>query len=309
MVESMFSLREVPWHGLGTIVQDAPSSIEALRIAGLDWKVEQIPLYSEINGVYQAVPNTFGNRRSSDNSILGVVSERYKIVQNEEAFAFTDALLGAGAVYETAGSLFDGKRVWLLAKLPSISLLDEETNLFLLFSNSFDASSPVRVSVTPIRVVCNNTLNLALRNVKRQWKMKHCASINDKMVLASETLQLTNKYTTALEAEAFNLYGMKLTDAEVKSMVEKLFPMSKEFSEKQTKNREADRENFLVRYNFAPDVQRFKGTGWGFIQAATDYAGHQEPRRETENYKANRFADIIDGHKLVDAAYELVMTA
>jgi hypothetical protein len=99
---------------------------------------------------------------------------------------------------------------------------------------------------------------------------------------------------------------MTLRESEVRAMVEKLFPMSKEFSTRQIQNREADRANLMVRYNFAPDVQNYKGTAWGFLQAVTDYAGHQEPRRETENYKANRFAEIIDGHKLVDAAYELV---
>ena len=107
-VETMFSVRETPWHGLGRIVMDAPASHEALELAGLDWQVESRNIYS-------------GNRanvRSTDDAVLGVVSDRYRIVQNEEAFQFTDDLLGEGVTYETAGSLQGGKKVWMLAKLP-----------------------------------------------------------------------------------------------------------------------------------------------------------------------------------------------
>ena len=114
-VETMFSVRKKPWHGIGTVVQDAPCSREAIRLAGLDWEIIQKDVYTdggtEISG-YKS------NVRSTDQSVLGVVSDRYQIVQNREAFAFTDSLLGEGVTYETAGSLQGGKRVFMLARLP-----------------------------------------------------------------------------------------------------------------------------------------------------------------------------------------------
>ena len=118
-VETMFYTRTKPWHGLGTMVEEAPTSGAALELAGLDWRVVQKNLVTE-EGI--TVPGFRANLRETDNQVLGVVSDRYKVVQNEEAFAFTDELLGEGVTYETAGSLQNGRRTWILAKLPTGSV-------------------------------------------------------------------------------------------------------------------------------------------------------------------------------------------
>ena len=121
-VETMFSVREKPWHGLGVVVEEAPSSEEALRLAGLDWRVVQKSLYTNSGLVdgYKA------NVRESDNTVLGVVTDRYKVVQNTEAFAFNDNLLGEGVKYEMAGYLQGGKKVWILARLPREYIMSGE---------------------------------------------------------------------------------------------------------------------------------------------------------------------------------------
>ena len=126
-VESMFYAgREKPWHGLGTQVEEAPTSADALRLAGLDWTVQRKPI--QVCGG-RKVDNFFANVRSSDGAVLGVVSDRYQVVQNAEAFAFTDALIGGeGQVhYETAGSLMGGRKIWLLAKLPDTEIVGDKT--------------------------------------------------------------------------------------------------------------------------------------------------------------------------------------
>ena len=123
-VETMFSVRETPWHGLGRIIMDAPASREALELAGLDWQVESRNIYS---GTGAMIPSYRANVRSTDDAVLGVVSDRYRIVQNEEAFQFTDDLLGEGVTYETAGSLQGGKKVWMLARLPRKYLIAGDT--------------------------------------------------------------------------------------------------------------------------------------------------------------------------------------
>lgn len=114
-VETMFYTREKPWHGLGTMVTEAPTSRDALDLAGLDWEVIQKDLITT-DGI--PVSGFKANIRNWDRQVLGVVTDRYKVVQNEEAFAFTDALLGEGITYETAGSLQNGRRTWILAKMP-----------------------------------------------------------------------------------------------------------------------------------------------------------------------------------------------
>ena len=138
-VETMFSVRETPWHGLGRIVMDAPASREALELADLDWQVESRNIYS---GTGAMIPGYRANVRSTDDAVLGVVSDRYRIVQNEEAFQFTDDLLGEGVTYETAGSLQGGKKVWMLAKLPEKYIIaGDEVTPYLVFFNSHDGSA------------------------------------------------------------------------------------------------------------------------------------------------------------------------
>ena len=114
-VETMFYTREKPWHGVGPRVEEAPASADALRLAGLDWQVIQEPIFTDNE---ELISGYKANVRDSDRKVLGVVSDRYKIVQNQEAFSFTDTLLGNGVRYETAGSLQEGRKVWLLARLP-----------------------------------------------------------------------------------------------------------------------------------------------------------------------------------------------
>ena len=174
-VETMFSVRETPWHGLGRIIMDAPASREALELAGLDWQVESRNIYS---GTGAMIPGYRANVRSTDDAVLGVVSDRYRIVQNEEAFQFTDDLLGEGVTYETAGSLQGGKKVWMLAKLPEKYIIaGDEVTPYLVFFNSHDGSSGVKVAMTPVRVVCQNTLNLALGTAKRIWTARHTENV------------------------------------------------------------------------------------------------------------------------------------
>ena len=191
-VETMFSVRETPWHGLGRIVMDAPASREALELAGLNWQVESRNIYS---GTGAMIPGYRANVRSTDDAVLGVVSDRYRIVQNEEAFQFTDDLLGEGVTYETAGSLQGGKKVWMLAKLPEKYIIagDEVTPYLVLF-NSHDGSSGVKVAMTPVRVVCQNSLNLALGTAKRIWTARHTENVLLRVQDARETLQLANSY-------------------------------------------------------------------------------------------------------------------
>lgn len=139
-VESLFSVREKPWHGLGTIVMEAPASAEALRLAGLDWKVVQEPVYT---GNHELVKGYKANVRSTDRRVLGVVSERYKVVQNVEAFSFTDELLGSGVRYETAGSLRRAGRYGSLqGSQGSISLQGRESALTWCFPIPMTAPAP-----------------------------------------------------------------------------------------------------------------------------------------------------------------------
>lgn len=187
-VETMFSTRVKPWHGLGQIVAEAPTSKDALTLAELDWKVLQEPIFTGTNDL---IVGYKANVRSTDRRVLGVVSDRYRVVNNDEAFAFTDELLGEGVRYETAGSLQNGRKVWLLARLPHEYIITgERISPYLVFSNTHDGSGAIKVALTPVRVVCNNTLNLALSMTKRCWSTIHTGEMQNKMQEAKDTLFL-----------------------------------------------------------------------------------------------------------------------
>ena len=218
-VETMFSVRETPWHGLGRIIMDAPASREALELAGLDWQVESRNIYS---GTGAMIPGYRANVRSTDDAVLGVVSDRYRIVQNEEAFQFTDDLLGEGVTYETAGSLQGGKKVWMLARLPRKYLIaGDQVVPYLVIFNSHDGSSGVKVAMTPIRVVCQNTLNLALNTAKRSWTARHTENVLLRVQDARETLQLDsnklyeNIVYLEMRSRGYEVQVGKLDDTEI----------------------------------------------------------------------------------------------
>ena len=306
-VESMFSVRVTPWHGLGTIVENAPTSEDAIRLAGLDWEVLQQKVYTE-NGL--RIDGSFANVRSSDMKPLGVVGSRYKIVQNKDAFKFTDTLLGEGVQYETAGSLNDGKTIWLLAKLPNkYTILGDKVDPYIVFTNTHDGSGAVKVSMTPVRVVCQNTLNMALKQATRTWSARHLGSIESKMNEAVETLQLANEYMEAVNNTFEDLYKIKLSDFEVRSIINKIVPIDTEkMGKSQQENSEKIRNDILYRFKEAPDLRELQYTGARLIQAVSDTATHIEPFRKTMNFEENRFKKAIEGNDLLDKAME-VLTA
>jgi len=301
-VESMFYLREVPWHGLGVKVAEAPDSAVALKTAGLDWEVARHPVYVDGN----VVDDYFANVRMSDKKVLGIVGKDYRIVQNREAFAFTDKLLGNDGVrYDTAGSLKGGRRVWMLARMDGRMLLGEEVVPYLLFSNGHDGRHAVRVAVTPIRVVCQNTLNLALRKADRSWATMHIGELDKKFEEAARTLGLANSYLDELGREADRLYKVKVNESQLKELVEKVIPLPRD---KRRHNRVYElREELLTRYYEAEDLKEFRGTGWGFIGAVSDLVSHSQPKRITPVFKENRFARVTGGSPELDRAVNLLV--
>lgn len=306
-VETMFYTREKPWHGLGTMVAEAPNSKDALRLAGLNWKVLQEPVYTENEELIQGYK---ANVRDTDRKVLGVVTDRYKVIQNEEAFAFTDTLLGEGVRYETAGSLQEGRRVWMLARLPREFIIGgERISPYMVFSNTHDGSGAVKTALTPIRVVCNNTLNLALRTAKRSWSMIHTGDISGKIEEAKNTLLLADEYMTALGQEFENLRKIKLSEKQVLDYIKILLPMEENYSLLQKRGVEKLRADMKMRYFDAPDLKDVGNDGYRFVNAVSDFATHSTPRRKTANYKENIFARTADGNPMIDRAYQLVKAA
>lgn len=301
-VETMFSVREKPWHGLGTIVQEAPTSKEALELAGLNWSIDNLPVF---DGKGRPIPGYFANTRSTDEKVMGIVSGRYKVVQNEDAFAFTDSLVGEGITYETAGSLRGGKQIWLLGKMPERFICGDKFEPYICFTNTHDGSGSVRACMTPVRVVCNNTLNMALSGAKRAWSTPHRGNIEARMQEARQTLLLADEYLTRLDEEADRLANEVMTIEQVHDTLDKMLPVDEKATERQKKTVK-DTKDGIMACVFAPDLAKFIGTKYGFLNAVADYADHSQPVRQTKAWQENRCGYVITGHPLLDKAMALV---
>ena len=307
-VETMFYTREKPWHGMGTMVQEAPTSADALRLAGLNWIVEPKPVFVENNGIFgktmEPIPGFVANTRNTDGHVLGIVTNSYKIIQNVDAFAFTDNLIGGDVRYETAGSLAQGKRVWLLAKLPETEIVGDKTEQYLVFTNTFDGSGSVRVACTPVRVVCQNTLNYALHSAKRSWSIRHTVNVNTRLHEAQQSLQLASQYMTQLQKSAEELATQHLSDWTLDRLIVQLFPIAEDATQT-VKNHAMERRSLFQTALNADDLQNFRNTKWQFVNAAADMADHAQPVRMTATSRENRLSNVFAGHPLLDRAYEL----
>lgn len=306
-VETMFYTREKPWHGLGVPVQEAPTSRTALELAGLNWRVVQKEL---ITLDQLPVPGFKANIRETDGQVLGVVTDRYKVVQNEDAFAFTDSLLGEGVTYETAGSLQNGRRTWILARLPHRYIISgDEITPYLVFMNSHDGSGAIKAAMTPVRVVCSNTLNLALSTAKRAWSADHVGNIQGKMEDARNTLFYADQYMKELGKAVDTLSRTKLSDRQVCGFIDTLFPLAEQASNQQKKNLLRIKEEVKARYFDAPDLKGVGKNAYRFINAVSDFATHSEPLRRRAGYRESLFLRTVEGNPLLDKAYEMAKAA
>lgn len=303
-VESMFSVREKPWHyemtkDVTKIIQAAPNSQEALIAAGLDWDVEGRDIFTD-NGI--KIEGYKANTRVTDDAILGIVSNRYSIVQNRDAFSFTDSLIGNGAVYETAGSLRGGKQVWMLAKTDQMKILGDDVDPYICFTNSHDGMGAVKCIMTPVRVVCNNTLSFALSSTRRSWSTRHIGDLSDNMSEAQRTLEIAGQYMEDLSKAADRLANTHLTDDEVKMVIDELFPVAEDATDRVKENIQSVKDGFMFCY-LAPDIAKFRNTAWGVVNAASDFATHAAPKRVTKRSDENRWSSVMNGNIIIDTTF------
>lgn len=302
MVETMYD-RKTPWNGLGTNVTEAANSAQALRAAGLDWEVVSQPVY---DGNQREIPGYKANVRETDGAILGIVRNRYQVVQNSEAFAFTDELVGGDVRYETAGALNGGRRIWILAQMPKTKIAGDETVPYLCFSNSHDGSSRIMACMTPVRVICQNTLNLAFRGANRKWAARHTKRIQENVLEARRCLELADEYMDGLAKYADRLANKRVTDEQIDTILNELFPFDEEKdSKRKAENVKHMKDEFMTAY-YMVDLRPFLGTAWGLVNAASDMATHSNPIRNTKNYRENNWGRVMDGHAMIDRTVELV---
>lgn len=292
-----------PWHGIGTVVKDAPTSIDAIRIAKLDWDVEQFPIYAD----GQEVPGYFANVRTDTKEALGVVKSRYRIVQNNEAFDFVDAIVGGNDIecrYETAGSLFNGRRIFLLVKLPNMNLLGDDIENYLFFTNTHDGTSSLTAGISNVRVVCNNTLQLAMRNAARTWKCRHTISIEDKKKEAQSALGMAVEYMDTMKDTATEMARKLINEEQFFRTLYERNP-----THIADKNKMRTFSTIMDIYHGKDDLQNFKGTAWGLYNAVADFVSNTDAFRTTDTFAENKLKGFFDGYKLLEESQKILASA
>jgi phage/plasmid-like protein (TIGR03299 family) len=303
----MFSGRgEAPWHGIGAVLDGVLTSDEAIKAAKLAWKVDQVPVFAAGNWANQ-IPGYLANVRSDTKEVLGIVSERYRVAQNRDVSAFADEIIGNGRVectYETAGSLFNGRRVFMLVNMPKGRIVGDEYRPYLCLSNAHDGSACLQIFLTGIRVVCNNTLQAALRTAKRRIAIRHLSGMEARKDEAVRAVGAASKYFRSLEAFASKLAGKKINIVKV---LDRLFPASREMSKRQLESNKEVKEIVKTIFKQKDDLQNFKSTAWGAYQAVADYRSNAEPRRRTAGYADAKMGRFLDGDPVMNEAQDIIL--
>lgn len=270
-VETMFTARKPAWHGLGVMTPDALSSGDAIVQAGLDWTVSTKELETT-DGI--DVPNYFATVRDTDKSVLGVVGNRYTPIQNLECFDFLDTVVDdSNAKYETAGSLYDGRVVWLLLNLNKpVQVDDDVTHNYLLLTNSHDGSSALKGLTTPIRVVCANTLRLAIDGKNNGFSFKHTSNLSGKVAQARATLTRAYDYVDNFQLEMERLLDTEVTNEKFEEIMTDVMPLPAPTSENVSVITRINNNKATIEKLFnEPEFDTHKNTGWAFINATSNF--------------------------------------
>lgn len=311
--DTMFSVKQVPWHGLGSILQDAPeTSEEAIRLAGLDWKAEKKAMYL---GDGSEVPDAYAIVRDTDNAVLGTVGNRYTILQNEEAFGFFDPLITDKiATYETAGSLSGGRRVWILAKMDGEVVVgdNDKVDKYVLLSNTHDGTGSVIAKITPVRVVCNNTLTAAIRQKGRKTdeiKLRHTKTVNSRVKQASQLLQTVNDTYKQLEEAWRRMAEFELTPVQVLNYFESVLPDPEGVDNPyKTQQKRIEFHQLMKDSSIGGTLSTAENTLWGAFNAVTAHATHVKSQRKGAT-DDKHLSDLWFGsrHNLNNKAFDLAV--
>lgn len=300
---------DIPWHQTGTPVKGLMTAAECIKAAGLGWEVGKEQAYH--NG--KPVLNTFFTVRKDTGAVLGTVGQTYEVLQQAHAFSFFDGVVGIkGAHYETAGSLFGGRRVWLQARVGGDIVLkkrgkEDSIRKYVTLAHAHDGTMKVIMLTGGVRTVCENTLASAIENAETRWGIRHTKTIGLKLVEAREVLGLVNKVY-----EDMGKALKRLTEVQVDEDTMADYFQSLGFDPDAEKGKAKATYDQLVQ-NFetgaGSNLPTAAGTVYGLYNAVTQFTTHQRPTRLVPGYQseaeAKRDSAMFGSTaKLADAAFD-----
>jgi len=296
------------WHGLGARLSQVATAQEAIEAANMGWEVGMREVFIQTpSGQFMEVTDKKAVTRMDNGKVFGVFSNQYTPLQNRDAFTFFDSVVGAGeAIYHTAGTLAGGSRIWILAKLPGDLKLSDTDVLerYILLANSHDGSLAVTMKPTTVRVVCNNTLSVALGGeTNKLFRAVHTSSVMQRVNQARETLGLQEAYFANVMRGIERLADERMTQAAADEFLVELFG--------QEENREAISTRMQNQIDTVGNLF-VKGTGnhgvnrWDMLNAVTEFVDHKRSKDADKRLDAAWFGG---GKDLKQKAWNLLLPA
>lgn len=295
---TIYTDRTTTWHAIGKDVSECKEMEHVLRVSGLDYSVVKRPLYFgkswDDENPHNELINRFVTVRESDSHPYDVVSDKFEIVQNRDAFDFVN-YMGSEVSFEKAGETATGM-VYIIAKLPTVDILGDAFTPHVIFRNGFNAKVKITAAICPLRIVCQNQFNFAFKNTENTVTIRHVQNAEQKLQEARETLRMTADYMTELHEMAERYAGVQISEFQLQRFLREAFPMDGiENMNPFKRNRlETARAAFIKAHN-ADDNSNFRGTAWGLINAYTDFITHQVPQGKTDTRFEGKFVQVTFG--------------
>ena len=314
---SFASNGEKAWHGLGQVVTNAMTAAQAIELANLDYEVDKTTIHAAIlqteqdekgemhGGMnYPEIKDRFATYRTDNNQVLGIVGNRYEIVQNKEAFGFFDAIIDEGeAIFETAGALGKGERIFVSAKLPEDFLVaGEQCEKYILLTNSHDGTSSIIAGFTTIRVVCNNTLQASLRSLENKVTIQHKGGAKEKLSEAYKVMNIASKYMSEVDMVFNKMADTSIQDAELRKYIEDVMraDYKKDLiieagKEEEISTRFKNQVDSIYEFALSHPTQvtnAARGTVWGAYNAISGYFNYvQKYKTHEQKFTSQMFGN------------------
>lgn len=275
--------RTTTFANIGTDITGLKTSEEVLNAANLNYNVVKKPMYlKDDSGNFVDFPDKKFTVVEGTDKVLGVVSSKYEVCQNRDAFSFIDYIGGdeVGFEYVKAGETNSGL-VYIIAKIPNVTLLGDAITPYIIFQNSHDGLNSVKATICPLRIICQNQFNISFRQSTNTVRIIHSSQMDSRMLAAREMMRDVAEYMETFEDTAVELATKKVRYDDVIKMFNDVFKYDPvKMSERQKQNFDDARNDFLSCYN-SDDNQNFIGTAWGIMNGAADYLTHHKSVRKT----------------------------
>jgi phage/plasmid-like protein (TIGR03299 family) len=303
--DSMMSVRRVPWHGLGVVLDERPRTLaDALAAAGLTWTVAKEPLCRADGRV---VAGHHATIRQDTDQVLGVVSDDYVVVQNHDCFGFLANLLGSELVFETAGSLWGGRQVFITAELPDhITVGGDEVRPYVVLSAWHTGTGAIRAMTTPVRAVCANTVRAALERARAVYRVRHVGDPTSQLHEARAVLGMTVDYYRQFAAFGDQLALTPMSEKALHGVLAELYPHDTALGGRALANRRRAREAVTAIFRDGDTVGNAPGSKWCAWNAIVEHHDHDR-RRRTREGRWTRAVEDANGVKA--RALDLIVAA